>query len=58
MKRTYRILGFPVFSVETDEPAATQPLTAADNGGDTRSERIDVGHVVGFERTEGWDDRR
>lgn len=58
MRRTYRVFGVPVLSIETDETTAEAELTAGDNGGETRSERIDVGFVQGsIDRVDGWEDR-
>lgn len=43
MIRRIRLFGLEVLSIETyDEPEAEAELTAGDNGGETRSERIDV----------------
>lgn len=57
MSRTvWRIFGIEVFSRESDEETVEEPLTAGDNGGDLRSERIDVppiGFVDQWEK--GWE---
>lgn len=59
MRKVFRIFGIPILSIESDEVAEEAELTAADNGGETGSLRIDV--PLGFttpEWDQGWTEER
>ena len=56
MKRTIRILGIPVLSIESDEEPAEPELTAGDNGGELRSDRIEVGFRKAELANQHWPD--